>query len=178
MTGSAKSAANDTGGGLDWESQKKRLMAQLAEFDDEDEEENQERLTIDGAIRITDQVVAEKEQEIAELKAQLATAADRRPGRPVPDDLLDNDAIIQAEREKLKKLQEDWTSKLRKAEIEISVERAKLGRERAKMQEQLDAYEARLAESARQDPSAESADTAKKGGKRNWLSRLGLADND
>ena len=102
--------------------------------------------TIEGAMRITDEVVAEKDRLITELKAQLETVPSGDAGRQAASELLDGDEVIQQERAKLLELQESWKEKLRKAEIEISVERAKLARERSKMEEQIQALEARLAE--------------------------------
>jgi hypothetical protein len=161
--------------GLDWEAQKQRLLAQLDDFDDE---EARDKLTVDGAIRITDQVVAEKEKEIAELKAQLAEAPAEQKNHPGAADLIGNDEAIQRERAKLMQLQDDWKQKLRKAEVEISVEKAKVARERTQLEEQLHVYEARLAEQEANGPTSSNSDQPKKLGKRRWLSRLGLADDD
>lgn len=162
--------------GLDWEAEKRRLVAQLEEFDDDDEQDRQDRLSIDGAIRITDQVVAEKEKQIAELTARLAKGAPPEDDRRAVTELLDKDEAIRRERDKLKNLQEDWQTKLRKAEIEISVERAKLARERSTMEEQIRTYERRLAETAADRDSAPDSHGGKKPNQRKWLSRLGLAD--
>ena len=51
--------------------------------------------------------------------------------------MFDQDEIIREERENLKQLQQQWEEKLRKAEIDLSVERAKIARERAELEEQL-----------------------------------------
>jgi hypothetical protein len=166
------------GAGLDWESQKAKLMAQLSEFDDDDEEDAQDRLTIEGAMRITDGVVAEKDRLIADLQAQLESVQSNDPGQAAASELLDGDELIREERAKLLALQENWKEKLRKAEIEISVERAKLARERSKMEEQIQALEARLAQRASGPGSADKPAAAKKSSGRKWLSRLGLADDE
>jgi hypothetical protein len=165
-------------GGLDWESQKEQLMAQLSEFDDDDEDEVQDRLTIEDAMRITDGVVAEKDRLIADLQAQLEAGPGGEPGREPASELLDGDEAIQQERAKLLQLQESWKEKLRKAEIEISVERAKLARERSKMEERIQALEARLAERSDTPGSTDKPAGAKKSSGRKWLSRLGLADDE
>ncbi len=164
--------------GLDWAAQKQRLLAQLDDFDDDDEEEARDKLAVDGAIRITDQVVAEKEKEIVELKAQLAKAPAEQEHHAGAADLIGNDEAIQSERAKLIQLQDDWKQKLRKAEIEISVEKAKVARERTQLEEQLHVYEARLAEQEANGPTSSDSNKPKKLGKRKWLSRLGLADDD
>jgi hypothetical protein len=182
--GGSSVAAPETAVGepLDWEAQKRQLMARLeADFDEDDEEDQADRLTVEGAIRITDQVVADKEREIAELKKQLKAAAntadeatagfgDVAVGAAAIADMLDQDDLIKQERENLKRLQDQWQEKLRKAEIDISVERAKIGRERAEMVEQLENL-------AAQKLSASSDEEPEKVRGR-WLSRLGLKDDD
>ena len=50
---------------------------------------------------------------------------------------LQNDIIIQQERERLRQLEEQVQSRMCRAEIEISLERAKLARERAEIEERL-----------------------------------------
>ena len=49
--------------------------------------------------------------------------------------VLDSDALIQQEREKLR-IQQQWEAKLRQAEIDLSMERAKLARERSELDKQ------------------------------------------
>lgn len=170
--------ADDSGGNLDWEAQKRRLMAQLEDFDDDDEDEARDRLTIEGAIRITDQVVAEKEQQIEEMKCQLARRPAEADQSQAVADVLDADEVVRNEREKLRLLQEHWQEKLRKAEIEISVERAKLARERATMEEQIQSYEAQIAQLSAAESASPDTDGTKKSGRGNWLSRLGLTGDD
>jgi chromosome segregation ATPase len=170
--------AQDPGGNLDWEAQKQRLMAQLEDFDDEDEDEARDRLTIEGAIRITDQVVAEKEQQIEEMRSQLEPSEAVEDRTRVVAELLDADEVITSEREKLRRLQEDWQEKMRKAEIEISVERAKLARERTTMEEQIQSYKAQLARLTGGDSSSAEVDGSQKSKRGNWLSRLGLTGDE
>ena len=71
---SAKSAAagDNHGSGMDWESQKRRMLAQLeSEYDESSEEDKAARLEIESVIDITDAVAAEKDREIQELKQLL-----------------------------------------------------------------------------------------------------------
>lgn len=164
-------------GKLDWEAQKRRLLASLeADFDPRDANRAEERLTIEGAIRITDAVVAEKEREIAELKQMLEMqSASQGPGAAAIAGVLDQDEVIQQERENLRQLQAQVQEKLRKAEIDISVERAKLARDRAELEEKLAAMEVRQAD----EPPANAAPGGlDKGGKPRgrWLTRLGLKE--
>ena len=130
-------------GSFDWESQKQRLLAKLeSDFDEDDPRQSEDRLTVEGAIRITDQVVCEKEhllserdREIRELQQllndQASSIGNVAVGTSAIADILDQDDLIQEEQRELKFQQEQLQEKLRKAEIDISVERAKLARERA-----------------------------------------------
>lgn len=166
-----------TGGAFDWEEQKRRLMDELG--GEEAPESADERLSIESTIRITDEVVLRKDREIADLRAML-----NDPGgvnRPAEEsgaiaEVLDHDEVIQAEREKLSRLQDEWREKLRQAEIDISVERAKLARERAELQERVRAFESDRA--AFESEVGGAADERKPAGQQTgrWLSRLGLKD--
>lgn len=166
------------GGGMDWQSQKARLLAALDAEGGADvtAERREERTTIEGTISITDRVVSEKDREIAELRAQLSQrpAAVEKPSeidreealRAAHEELFSNDELIQSERARLEQLQNEWKEKVRTAELDISVQRATLARERAKLDEKL-AY--------LQSQSTE-LETAEGKPKRRWLSALGLND--
>jgi hypothetical protein len=139
-----------------------------------------DRLSIESTIRITDEVVASKDREIADLRSRMhepAAMAGGGANAAAVADLLDRDEVIQAERAKLNQLQDEWREKLRHAEIEASLERAKLARERADLDERIRAFEAqRAAFAASGNASTDVAVTKPQSGR--WLSRLGLKDND
>ena len=127
---------------FDWESQKRRLLEQLeSDFDPQESAQERDRLTVESALRATDQVVAEKDQEIAELRQLLENQASNigsvAVGAAAVAQLLDQDDLVREERENLQRLQDEWREKLRRAEVEISVERAKIARERREMDETL-----------------------------------------
>lgn len=169
-----------SGGGLDWEAQKLRMLAMLEEYDDGDEDEATTKLTIQGTLEITDSVVAEKDQEIAELRKlleeQSSNIGNVAVGASAIAQLIESDEVIQHERERARQLQGEWEGKMRTAEVEISVERAKLARERAELEEKLRHLEERAATIGAQYPA--SAGTASKEPKRGrWLERLGLKDS-
>ncbi len=162
--------------GLDWESQKRRMLASLDALAQVDSSGDgaEERLTIDGTIRITDSVVADKEREISELKRLLEDQSRNVGGLAVGaaalEQIFDGDDIIRQERERLTQLQAVWEDKLRGAELEVSRERARLARERAELEEmriRLPKEPVEVAESA-DSPSGKKAP----GGR--WLTRLGL----
>ena len=159
-----------TATGFDWEQQKLRLMQQLdSDFEAGGEDDKKTKLSIESTIRITDEVIAEKDRQIAELKALLEDNT-VLSSEGAPSDVLDNDELIRQERERLSRLEEQWREKLRQAEIDISVERAKLARERSDFEAKLRTFE----ESGGDAPSGKP--TPKQSGR--WLSRLGLKDDD
>ena len=123
-------------------------------------------------------MIAEKDCEIDELKQMLdnqsSSIGDVAVGAAAIADFLDQDELIIQERESLKQLQEEWQDKLRQAEIDVSVERAKLGRERMELQSQIQTIEQqRQSDESLSDD--EKSDDRKPGGR--WRKRLGLKDD-
>jgi chromosome segregation ATPase len=168
----------DSQTGFDWEAQKRSLMMQLdSEFDDSDSQQASDKLTVEGTIRITDQVIADKDAEIDELKQlldnQSSNIGDVAVGAAAIAEFLDQDELISQERESLVRMQEEWRDKLRQAEIDISVERARLGRERMELQSQLQSIEQQRPHNDNSD--ADSTDDKKPAGR--WRKRLGLKDD-
>jgi hypothetical protein len=168
---------------LDWEAQKQRLLATLeADADDEDEEDEErrsERLNIREVIDHTEAVLMAKDREIDDLRqllsAQSSNLGDVAVGATAFAEMLSADEIVRSERERLQQLQLEWEEKLRQAEIELSVQRAKIARERAEIEERQ-----RLLDDHRRDRSPnEAGDTAKNKPQRGrWLARLGLKDDE
>jgi len=175
--GPAPSAGGGQGG--DWESLKQKLLADLeSDFDEKDDAQKADKLTVQGAIKITDQVVASKDEEIRELRrvleSQSQQVGDVAVGAAAFTQLLDADELIRQERESLKRLQDSLREQLRQAEVDISVERAKLARERAELDEKIRGLEAEKANLPAGGHDA--GEKGKKGGGRKWLARLGLGD--
>ncbi len=175
--GDTSSPALSSTGGLDWEAQKQRLLASLEADGDYDEPVNEtERLSIEEAIRVTDQALAQKDQEITRLRHELENnLATTDVSSEAINELLDRDEIIQAEREKLKQLQAEWREKIGEAEIEISVQRAKLARERAELEDKMRQFQLDQDNRSFTDDSNESTGKPSRG---KWLARLGLKDLD
>ena len=70
------------GNAMDWESQKRRLLESLeCEGESDEPARRKEQVTIEGTIRITDEVVATKDDEIASLREQLASLRAAGGGR-------------------------------------------------------------------------------------------------
>jgi predicted metal-dependent peptidase len=163
--------------GLDWESQKLRILAALeSELDENDSERRAERLKIEEVLQSTERVIAEKDEEIQELKQRLEPTASGGPLDQMAAAMeltLKNDIVIQQERERLRQLEEQLQSRLCRAEIEISLERAKLARDRAEIDERL-----RLAGLDAAKTPAESKGAAEQPTRGRWLTRLGLTEAD
>jgi hypothetical protein len=171
-------AADDDNLPMDWESQKRRMLAAL-EGEGPRRVSEPDRLTIEGTIRITDGVVAEKEREIERLRQRLGELDTASPA--VDDALNIQDEIIDRHRAEIERLKGEWEEKVRAAEVELSLERAKLARERTTLDErkaEFEAQEARRAKDAQDapPPTAAPGDDPRKGGGGRWLSRLGLRE--
>ena len=152
-----------------------------------------DRLTVEGAIQITDQVVSEKERLVAERDQQVAeqereinelkqlldqqagNIGDVAVGASAIAEMLDQDELIREERENLNKLQVEWRDKVRQAEVDISQERAKLAREKAQLEEELQAIkQERALYGNKQEPDSDGAASKQS---RRWLTRLGIKDD-
>ena len=161
---------------LSWEERKRLIMAQLESEsieDDEpaDEQQLQRHLEIEQVLNTTQQEIEKRDREIAELQAIVEQQADTRQGVAIGAaafaQAFDNDEMIQQERQKLKEIQREWEEKLRQAEIDVSLERARLARERTQLEQELENI--RL-ERLQADKEPEKAK------KRKWLEHLGLRE--
>jgi hypothetical protein len=164
---------------LDWEAEKRRIVAALEAECDEGQPDAASRMELEKVVRATDQVVADKNREILELQRTLqdqsTNLASLAVGAAAGGAVLDQDAVVQEERESLRCLQREWEEKLRNAEVEISIERAKLARERAEIDDKIRALGGRT---AKPDDSAGAGETSARPSHGRWLSRLGLKDAD
>lgn len=177
-------APRDSGGSekLDWETQKRRLLAELEANDTDDEDERETRLSIEGTIRITDEIVARKDREIAELKRVLEEQSSNLGsvaiGAAAIAEAFDQDELIRQERENLARVQQEWRDKLKQAEIDISVERARVARERLELDEKLQWLEAEKQKYASSDGKGGGKGEAGSPAQRRWWARLGLKETD
>ena len=178
-SGMVRSSAISDGG--DWESQKRKLLASLESDDRGGAPSEKDRLTIESTIQITDEVVAQKDIEIAELKRILEHQSDNigsvSIGAAAIAEMLDQDELIKQEREKLIKLQEEWRDKVRQSEIDISIERARVARQRAELDDKVSNYESERARQSPENDAAGSSDATKRPARGRWLARLGLKDD-
>jgi len=167
-------------GAMDWESQKRRLLESLEDgaSHEEDAASQQARATIEGTIEITDAVVAEKDRQLAELAAELAAIRNNpTENNEVRDqkitDLIDADEIIAEHRKRSQQMERETEDKLRAAELELSVERAKMARQKVELEE----LRTNL-ESQRQALEANGGLPMSSAPKRRWLSKLGIDGKD
>jgi hypothetical protein len=91
--------------------------------------------------------------------------------------VLDQDEVIRTERERLQKLQDEWREKLREMEVQTSLDRAKLARERNEMLARIQALELKLAKHGIDFDLTEST-SGKEFGKGRWRAALGIRDTD
>jgi chromosome segregation ATPase len=173
----------------DWETQKRRLLEQL-EADataDEDEARKAEKLSIEETIKRTDEALAQKNDELAAkdreiedlrrlLEDQSHNIGQMAVGAAAIAEVLDHDELIRQERETLQKLQTELREQLRQAEIELSMERAKIARERMEIEEKLHAFEKEKASLLSVADAQGPAAAGKKPARGRWLERLGLRD--
>ena len=165
---------------MDWESQKRRLLASLGDEGDTSDEpvRQKERVRIAGTIEMTDAVVAEKDREIAELKSQLAhggigsSAPTNEIQNEQINELLDADEVIAEHRHRIAQLEREMEATFRAAELEVSLERAKIARERVELDElrdDLDSLRHEICPNGTPTPGAP---------RRRWLSKLGLSGEE
>jgi hypothetical protein len=168
-----------TSGVLNWEAEKQRILAALeADFEETNAADHEEKLKIQDVIRKTDRVVAEKNREIGELRKLLESQSNNigsmAVGAAALGQVLDTDALILEERKNLVRIQEECRDKLRQAEVEISLERAKIARERSQLEEKLRTLHEQGVDLAIADEKKESAKPARG----RWLAQLGLTNTD
>ena len=167
----SSSSVSETAIPWEWEKQKQRLLASLEdESKPQDEKHQRERISIDETIRITDESIARKDEQIVELKKRLNEQIDQQGGQTLDDaatlENLDRDTRIQEQRQRLSEIQEEWEEKLRQAEVEISVERAKIARQLVELEEKR--------RNVADNHPANCGHTAKEPTHGRWRSHLGL----
>ena len=170
----ASAAAADTG--TDWEAQKRRLLAELDSEDQHDAEATGRRLKIEEVVARTDQIIAAKDREIEELRRLLDTQSGSRgsmaSGAAALEQVLDQDATVRAERQRLQQLQDECHDKLCQAEIELSMERARLARRNAEIEEKL-----RNADEQHSAAEPEALAPTGRPVRGRWRTQLGLTDD-
>ena len=174
LGGAAASATSDKGS--TWEAQKRRLLAELDSDDQHDAEATQRRSKIEEIVARTDKIIAEKNREIEELRQLLKDQSEGlgapAQGAAAADQVLDKDATIREERKRLQQVQDECRDKLRPAEIELAMERARLARREAEIEEKL-----RQADLRRPSAEAEALAPTGRPVRCRWRTQLGLDDS-
>ena len=161
---------------LSWEQRKAALLQQLeAETHAETPCDPRKILEIEKIIEQTDGEIERRDQEISDLKALIEQQSIAHDGMSIGvaavAQMIEADSLVVEERLRLKHLRDEWEQKQRQAEIEMSMERAKLARERLELQARADRHD---------EDNPPQTDAEKLAGKTrtrgNWLARLGLRD--
>ena len=170
---------------LSWEERKQLLMQQM---DSDGSGRDLDHTAVDAgassghdASEFNDRLHAQveaRDREITELRELLEQQILTSDGGVAIDaaeiaELIDNDELIKRERMRLQQLQSEWEEKFREEEIESSLERARLSRERQEVARKRIELEVQLDRLRREnkDPHAVI-------GGRRWLTKLGLADDE
>ena len=161
---------------LTWEQRKEALLQQLeAETHAEAPCDPRKVLEIERIIEQTDNELERRDQEIADLKTLIEQQSIAHDGMSIGvaaiAEMIESDSLIISERMRLKELRDEWEQKQRQAEIEMSMERAKLARERLELQEKTRNYD-----DDNPPQTAEEIKASKASTRGRWLARLGLRD--
>jgi hypothetical protein len=186
------SSGSGSGDALTWEERKKLILEQLegGSFDTESfvnevgPEDSSEPLDpvayvrqLNGELASVREELERRDTEIHELRSLLdeqSTTCDGGVaiGAAAIAEMIDADELVQQERERLQLLQEEWEEKFRQGEIEASLERAKLSRERLDLSRKNSELEERLEHIRRENRNGDESGAPS----RRWLTKLGLSD--
>jgi|GEM_PF-5697196 len=172
---------------MTWAQRKVQLLQQLEAETSDAPAVQAEKLEIATLIEISqdeisqrDKLIVERDREIEELQMLLTRQSSVTNGVAIGAaavaQILDADEFVQAERENLRLLQLEWEGKLRTAEIEISLERARIARERLEFESDILSLQAK-SDSMGDQQNFKPSDQEPLGKPRRWLRRLGLRDD-
>ena len=173
---------------MSWEERKQLILKQMESEDfDTDEFVTAVSSDLNVAPQISDNPVkfvqqltdelAGREKELGELRHLLEQQSQTRQsgvsiGAAGIAGMIDSDELVQEERRRLQKLQSEWEDKFRQGEIEASLERAKLSRERRELAAKQMELEREL-----EKVRLNAQQASEKGKPRKWLSELGLSSS-
>lgn len=149
---------------LKWEDRKRLILQQFVE--EESLEDKSVRTEIEKIIASTERVLAQKDLEFQTLQRKMELLGQEENDRiATTSKILDANELIQQERHKLQTMQRDWEEKLRQAEIDLSMARAKLAREITELEKERSNFR------NSQNGDKDRVKTRK------WLDHLGLRDD-
>ena len=128
---------------MTWEDRKAIIWRQLE--GDQDCDPDQKTKFID-IVQETERIVADRDKEIAELRllmsqqTKISTTLDEQQvtGATAIASILDSDEMIAMERSNLEQVKQEWMEKLQRAEIDMSIERAAIARQKHELKQELD----------------------------------------
>ena len=164
---------------VSWEDRKQALLHMLEQQDQEELDNVEKVLEMKHILEETSVQIQIREKEIADLRSLLEQQSIATNGMAIGAaaiaNLVDADEIVAEERQRLKEMQLQWEQKQRQGEIEMSLERAKLARERLEIQEKIQQLEAERDLIKRATENSSQASPAPHKGR--WWARLGLKDD-
>jgi len=180
--------ADRSNSNLTWEQRKEALIKQLESDTNVDPEIRAQSSQIAAIVESSqreiderDRVIKDRDDEIEELKMLLTRQSSVTNGMAVGAaavaHILDADDLLQVEREKLRLLQREWEEKLRIAEIEISLERARISRERLEFETSVHSMPTKQVNAHDNEEHCQRSEQEPLGKPRRWLRRLGLRDD-
>lgn len=180
---------------LSWEDRKQLILEQMEAdtFDAETFVAELQSETVDdseGPVEFVSRLSAElkrlagelakREDEVHELRCLLDDQSQTCDGGGVAigaaaiAGLIDEDALVVQERDRLQTLQVEWEEKFRQGEIQASLERAKLSRERQEIAKIKADLEEQLEHARRESQQSQENGS---GTSRKWLAKLGLSED-
>lgn len=177
ISGTANSESLES---LSWEQRKAAILYQLNREDHDEPIDAGERESLREAVARTDREIHRRDNEIAELRQLLESQSTTLGGSVAVGaaaiaEMIDADELVREEREKLKTIRSEWQEKLRKAEIDLSLERAKLARERRELEQKHAELEDQLALAANHSAGANAPEQPRR---RRWMTQLGLSETE
>lgn len=186
---------------LSWDQRKRLILEQMEDdsFDAEsfvaalreesDDEDDEEYDDIENPAEFVQHMLnelercnnelAKKDEEIHEYRALVQAQSETREGglaigAAAIAEIVDADELIQQERERLQMLQAEWEEKFREGEINASLERAKLSRERQAVARKQAALDEELERVKREQSVIAASGDAGGAQSRRWMVKLGL----
>lgn len=184
----------DAGEALSWEDRKQLILQQMEQDSFSADQfvsslqQEQQTLAQQDPAGLLDQLrnemdqhaeeLARRDEEIRDLRHLLDQQSETREGglaigAAAVAQAMDADELVQQERERLQELQQEWEEKFRQSEIEMSLERAQLSRERQTLSQKQADLEVQL-EQLKRDAKYATADGTPPA--RKWLAKLGLSE--
>ncbi|MGB7326273.1 MAG: hypothetical protein WBD31_15470 [Rubripirellula sp.] len=130
-------------------------------------------------LRKCESDLKKRDDEIGELRCLLEQPCEiRGPGEVVGAaaiaQMIDADELVLLERQRLQQLQAEWEDKFRRSEIDASLERAKLSRERQELANKTLRLEEQIEHLQREARQTEESGSSSS---RRWMVKLGLTDD-